>query len=281
MSLALTKIKSRIKSIDGAYKVTKAMKLVSTVKLQKWKGKMNESSIYTAKLKEISDDVLRCVDNIDSPLVKTNDDVNKDLFIVITSSLGLCGSYNVNIFHYLDSVKKDDDEIIVLGTKGLAHYEPILKNLNSDFKEYTSIKDEKVIKNLLRYSISGYENKKYRSVRIIYTHYKNSITFEVKDFRLLPLIKEESNSNIGFDPIFEPSKKELVEKIIPLVIENQLFSKLLESEVSEQGSRCNAMDNATSNAEELLDELQIEFNKARQGAITQEIVEIVAASKGM
>ena len=84
MSLALTKIKSRIRSIDGAYKVTKAMKLVSTVKLQKWKGKMNESSLYTSKLKEISDDVLKCDENIDSPYVKTNDEVKrktcKDIF---------------------------------------------------------------------------------------------------------------------------------------------------------------------------------------------------------
>lgn len=281
MSIALTKIKSRIRSIDGAYKVTKAMKLVSTVKLQKWKGKMNESSIYTAKLKDISDDILRCSEKIDSPFVKMNENIDKDLYIVITSSLGLCGSYNVNIFHFLDEIKKDSDEIIILGSKGLAHYEPILNNINTDFKDYSSIKDEKVIKNLLRYSLSGYENKKYRSVHLIYTHYKNSITFEVKDFRLLPLTKEENKKNIGYDPIFEPSKKELVEKIIPLVIENELFSKLLESEVSEQGSRCNAMDNATNNAEELLSELQIEFNKARQGAITQEIVEIVAASKGM
>lgn len=281
MSLALTKIKSRIRSIDGAYKVTKAMKLVSTVKLQKWKGKMNESSLYTSKLKEISDDVLKCDENIDSPYVKTNDEVNKDLYVVITSSLGLCGSYNANIFHFFDKIYKNDDEIIILGNKGLVHYEQILPNLNTDFKDYSSLKDEKIIKNLLRYILSSYENKKIRSVHIIYTHYKNSITFEVKDFRLLPLKTEKNNSNIGYDPIFEPSKKELVEKIIPLVIENQLFSKLLESEVSEQGSRCNAMDNATNNAEELLSELQIEFNKARQSAITQEIVEIVAASKGM
>lgn len=281
MSLALTKIKSRIRSIDGAYKVTKAMKLVSTVKLQKWKGKMNESSLYTSKLKEISDDVLKCDENIDSPYVKINDEVNKDLYIVITSSLGLCGSYNANIFHFFDKIYKNDDEFIILGNKGLVHYEQILPNLNTDFKDYSSLKDEKIIKNLLRYILSSYENKKIRSVHIIYTHYKNSITFEVKDFRLLPLKTEKNNSNIGYDPIFEPSKKELVEKIIPLVIENQLFSKLLESEVSEQGSRCNAMDNATNNAEELLSELQIEFNKARQSAITQEIVEIVAASKGM
>lgn len=281
MSLALTKIKSRIKSVSSAYKVTNAMKLVSTVKLSKWKNKMNESLIYTTKLKEISDIVFLNAKKNELNLFTKNNDVDKKLYIAVTSSLGLCGSYNVNMFNFIESKVNEQDDVIILGSKGISHFSNSHLNLINDFNDYSSIKDEKIFKRLLNFSIESFINGKYKEVHILYTHFKNTITFIPQDFQLFPF-KADNDKALNenhFAPLFEPSTKELIEKLVPLVIENEFYSKLLEAEVSEQASRCNAMDNATNNAEELLNELNIDFNKARQTAITQEIIEIVAASK--
>ena len=115
---------------------------------------------------------------------------------------------------------------------------------------------------------------------MIYSEYKNSLVFIPRDFKILPLHEVETDNN-GFSPILEPDEKSLVEEIVPIYIKTIVYSKLLESEVCEQAARCNAMDNATNNAKDLLEQLKIEFNKARQSAITQEITEIVSAANAV
>lgn len=280
MSQNVIKIKSRIKSVTGAYKVTSAMKLVSTVKLKQWKNKMLANKEYNRELKEVTDLLLTFSKNHKSPYLKPNSDTNKKLFIIISSTLGLCGSYNNNIFKVSDANLSKDDEVIILGEKGSAHY------ANEEFKRYDelasgyAIDKKEIINSISQFVLRKYRNGFYSEVHIIYSEYKNSLVFLAKDYKLLPLdfSKEETNE---YSPIIEPSSKELMESLIPFYIKTNLYSKLLESEVCEQGARSNAMENATNNAKDLLDELQIEFNKARQTAITQEITEIVAASKGV
>ena len=280
MSQAVTKIKSRIKSVSSAYKVTSAMKLVSTVKLKQWRGKMIAHKEYVQEVNEIVDLLLRYSENVSSPFMNINNKTNKKLYLVVSSTLGLCGSYNNNIFKVGDSVITGEDEAIVLGNKGLAHYKNGAFKVLEGFEGYASIDSKSVVDKITEYILNEYKKETYQEIHIIHSEYKNSLVFLAKDFKLLPLELEKKEGN-GVPPLMEPSASELVETIIPFYLRTVIYSKLLESEVCEQGASSNAMENATNNAKDLLDELNIEFNKARQGAITQEITEIVAASKAI
>ena len=276
----VVKIKSRIKSVTGAYKVTSAMKLVSTVKLKQWRNKMLANKEYTNQLNEVVDLLLTFSKNTKSPYLQINKNTTKKLYIIISSTLGLCGSYNNNIFKVSDSKITNEDEAIILGGKGIAHYSKGEFKIIEGFDESYSIQNTTLIRKMSDYLLDKYESGEYSEIHIIYSEYKNSLIFLAKDYQLLPLNHEQEEVN-DYPPIMEPSNKELIKTLVPFYVKTALYSKLIESEVCEQGARSNAMENATNNAKDLLDELKIEFNKARQTAITQEITEIVAASKAI
>ena len=280
MSQNVTKIKSRIKSVNGAYKVTSAMKLVSTVKLKQWRNKMLANKDYNQELKEVIDLLLLANLKVKSPFMSRNDNSEKKLFIIISSTLGLCGSYNNNIFKVSDSEITKDDEAIIVGGKGAAHYANGNFTKIEGFNDYSSLIDDELINKIVKFVSEEYLKKTYSEIHIIYSEYKNSLVFLAKDYQLLPLNLKFEESN-EYPPIMEPSPSKLIEELIPFYIKTNIRSKFLESAVCEQGARSNAMENATNNAKDLLDELNIEFNKARQGAITQEIIEIVSASKAI
>ena len=280
MGQNVVKIKSRIKSVTGAYKVTSAMKLVSTVKLKQWKNKMLANKDYNKQLDEVVDLLLTFSKKTNSPFMKINEKANKKLYVIISSTLGLCGSYNTNIFKVADAKITKVDEAIILGQKGIVRYSKEEFKVVEGFEDSTSYIAKDFVNRIKDYILKEYIKGTYSEIHIIYSEYKNSLVFFAKDYKLLPFIasKEESND---YPPIFEPSANELVDKLIPFYLETCLYSKLLESAVCEQAARSNAMENATNNAKDLLDELHIEFNKARQAAITQEITEIVSAAKAM
>ena len=280
MSQEVTKIKKIISSVSGDLKVTSAMKLVSTVKLKKWKNKMLSSRDYTDYLKGITDAVLAYAKKAKSPFSKANEGTDKNLYIVVSSTLGLCGSYNNNIFKLADVALKEKDDAIILGNKGIIHYENGGFTKILGFEEYNSIENTALINTMTSLITSEYLKGKYHEIHLIYSEYKNSLVFTPKDLMILPLAQVDTENN-GFGPILEPDETSLVNTLVPIYIKNIVYSKLLESEVCEQAARCNAMENATNNAQELLDDLRIEFNKARQGAITQEITEIVSAANAL
>lgn len=282
MSQNIVKIKSRIRSVTGAYKVTSAMKLVSTVKLRTWKSKMIANKRYASEVKVASDEVFNYLSDVDNVLVNGNKEAKKNLYVVVSSSLGLCGAYNSNIFKLAEANIKKEDDAIILGKKGLIHFNNGEFNAINQFASYESIKNTSTIRALSYYLIETFKKGEYKEVHLIYTEYRNPIVFTSRDITLLPLsTKDSKESVVGCGPLLEPSKEQLVETLVPFVVNNVVYSCLLESEVCEQASRSNAMENATENAEELLSDLQIEFNKARQGAITQEIIEIAAAANAL
>jgi F-type H+-transporting ATPase subunit gamma len=280
MSQEVIRIKKRISSVSGALKVTSAMKLVSTVKLKKWKNKMLSNREYSEQLKETTDLVLSFAKKAKTPFNIINENTDKNLYIVVSSTLGLCGSYNNNIFKLADVQLKEKDDAIILGNKGLIHYENGSFTKILGFSEYNSIENTSLINSLTSFLTSEYLKGKYHEIHLIYSEYKNSLVFLPKDVVILPLKRVDTELD-SFGPILEPDEKTLVEKLVPIYIKTIVYSKLLESEVCEQAARCNAMDNATNNAKDLLDDLRIEFNKARQGAITQEITEIVSAANAL
>lgn len=234
---------------------------------------------YADAIDEVTNKILKYTQKVKTPFNVSNDS-NKNLYIVVSSTLGLCGSYNNNVFKVADVAIKENDDAIILGKKGLIHYEHGEFSRVEGFNDYNSFNDTGIINSLIELIKREYLKGTYHEIHLIYSEYKNSLVFLAKDALILPLKKVESDE-LSFGPILEPSEEKLVETLIPIYLKTVVNSKLLESEVCEQGARCNAMDNATNNAQELLDNLKIEFNKARQGAITQEIIEIVSAANAI
>ena len=280
MSQQITKIKARIKTVSSALKVTSAMKLVSTVKLNRYKNKMLANREYSSRINEISDEVLKWA-KTESKYARKDNEINKKLYVIVSSTLGLCGAYNANIFKLADANVGKDDDLLVLGKKGLTHYDNGEYKLVLDFSNYHSIKDEQIVRDLSDYLIGQFLEGHYSEIHLIYSSYKNSIAFIPVDSLILPIKQESSENEIGFSPILEPNEETLLDNLVPLFLKATIYSKLLESEVCEQAARCNAMESATDNANEILDALNIEFNKARQAAITQEITEIVGAAEAL
>ena len=277
MAQQVARIKKRIKSVSSSYKITSAMKLVSTVKLKKWKSKMLANKEYALRIDEIARLVFSSVEESKSPYF-VNNKSDKNLYIVLSSSLGLCGAYNSNIFRLADAHIKERDDAIILGNKAISHYQNGVFTRIEDFKEYRNVSNVTIINNIVEYIESEYLKGTYQEIHLIYTSYKNSLVFHPVDYQILPLQIEE-NKQEGYPPIMEPNQEALIDVLVPIYLKNSVYAKFLESEVCEQAARSNAMENATKNAEELLNNLQIEFNKARQAAITQEITEIVGASQ--
>jgi len=281
MSQQITRIKQRIKSVTGALKVTSAMKLVSTVKLRKWKNKMLANNDYSSRISEITEEILSCAEKVKTPFTKTYPQIKKSLYIIVSSTLGLCGAYNSNIFKVAEVALKKEDDVIILGRKGLSHFENGQFTQVEDFHQYVSIEDNIIINHITNFVTTQYTKGQYHEIHLIYSEYKNSLVFLAKDAIILPVQQVSKNNALGFGPIMEPSPQELVDTLLNLYFKTFIYSKLLESEVCEQAARRNAMENATDNANELLDDLHIEFNKARQAAITQEITEIVGSAEAL
>ena len=277
MPQEVTRIKKRIKSVSSSYKITSAMKLVSTVKLKKWKNKILSNKDYALKIDEIASIVFSSIENSKNPFFQERK-ADKNLYIVLSSSLGLCGAYNNNIFRLADSKITEKDDAIILGNKAIAHYKDGAFNHIETFKDYSNVSNEKMINSIIEFIKTEYLKGTYQEIHLIYTSYKNSLVFHPVDYMVLPL-KVDLKNKAAYPPIMEPNQEALIDALIPIYLTNSVYAKFLESEVCEQAARSNAMENATKNAEELLENLQIEFNKARQGAITQEITEIVGASQ--
>ena len=284
MPESLVNTKRRITTIRSTEKITKAMKLVASVKYQRWKKYFEENKAYITGMNQTMLRTLAGVDFYEAgkPNILTSYNKDKTLYIVFTSTLGLCGAYNYNLFKALDPVLKQQDELFFIGTKGLSHYN------NKDFKKHTDYVDlldnftYSAVRRMRHQIVRLYKSQNYSKVVLVYTKYVNSLTFTPVLHQLLPLdpklegvdeVKKSLNP-----PIFEPDVQSVLEQILPHYIDASLYHKLIESELSELASRRNAMETATDAADKIQAQLQLEYNKARQNAITQEITEVVAGA---
>lgn len=284
MPESLVNTKRRITTIRSTEKITKAMKLVASVKYQRWKKYFEENKAYITGMNQTMLRTLAGVDFYEAgkPNILTSYNKDKTLYIVVTSTLGLCGAYNYNLFKALDPVLKKQDELFFIGTKGLSHYN------NKDYKKHTDYVDlldnftYSAVRRMRHQIVRLYKSQNYSKVVLVYTKYVNSLTFTPVLHQLLPLdpklegvdeVKKSLNP-----PIFEPDVQSVLEQILPHYIDASLYHKLIESELSELASRRNAMETATDAADKIQAQLQLEYNKARQNAITQEITEVVAGA---
>lgn len=276
------KIKTRIKSVDSTKKITKAMQLVAASKLRRCKERMIENREYAKYLKETVDSILASIENLDHPYLLHNETA-LPITIVFTSDMGLCGAYNGNVYKLLMNEVKKNEPLVVLGSRGISwakhngyHISEELYNVDEEGYE--------VIAALADKALELFTSGEIGSIRIVYTHFKNAVTFEPQLKVLLPVEKTEANRDDNpdnVDTIFEPAGEKILDDLVPMYLKSLLYSYWLETKTSEQASRQSAMESATDNAEELRDVLELEFNKARQAAITQEITEIVGGANAL
>ena len=275
MGQTLLQTKKRIASISSTYKITSAMKLVSTVKLRKLMSKMENYRYYVNEISSIFDALLTGNEQFKNIYFETNTS-KSNLYIVFSSSLGLCGSYNYNIFEILDDKINENDYLIIIGNKGKIHYKNFknIIDLNLNESSYDEMNEL-----LTEYILDNFAKGRFKEIYLVYTRYKNSITFIPTINQLLPISRNQTQK-VGYnaDVLIEPSKDEVLNLLIPLYVSSLIKGKILEAYTSEYASRRNAMENASDNAKEIIDELQLEFNKARQSQITNEIIDIVGAS---
>lgn len=279
-------LKSRIRSIQATKKITNAMELIATTKLQRQKNLMENNREYATYLSDTVRQILADNAGVDNKYLKYVEDTHP-LTILFTSDMGLCGGYNSNELKFLSEVVENkENPIIVIGSKGLPwlrakgfHIEN--EYIASDNLEYLEL--TKIITSVLE----RFVNKEITSIRIVYTKFANSVSFVPAVAKLLPITKEdmEKSSSTKEDPyvetLFEPSPDAILNDLIPMYVKSLFYSYYLETKTSEQASRRMAMENATDNAEELIGTLTLKFNQARQAAITQEITEIVGGADAL
>ena len=277
MAQSLHKTKRRIASVNSTKKITKAMELVATVKLKKFKDVMTRNSLYSDELINLIHTLFSsCEDSYDNKYIKEGKS-EETLYVIVNSNLGLCASYNNDVYNFvINNVPKEHSVICTIGLKGENFYS---KEGYKVIDEFTSLNEKLIYEDVLKfgnYLHNQFMANKYKRVELIYTKYVNSIKFIPTLITLFPIKNEEKQFKL--EPIFDPSISSLIESLVPIYVVSTIYQKFIESQVSEQASRRTAMENATDNADEIINNLTLEFNKARQAAITQEISEVVSGS---
>jgi len=280
----LKEIRNRITSVSSTMQITSAMKMVSAAKLKKAQDAITAMRPYSDKLTELLQNLSS---NLDSGSKLAEDrEVNKVLIVAISSNRGLAGAFNSNIIKgakHLAATKYAGKEVsfVTIGKKVndiLRKTHNVVMNNNEIFDELTFETVSTIAEDLMH----RFEEGQYDRIDIMYNKFKNAATQIVTIEQFLPIVSaaqdEDSNS---VDYIFEPSKEEIVEGLIPKALKTQLFKGIRDSVASEHGARMTAMHKATDNATELRDELKLQYNKARQAAITNEILEIVGGAEAL
>lgn len=279
-------IKRRRSSIQGTQQITKAMKLVSTVKLQRAKANAERSKIYFNCMYETVRNIFSRVGHIDHPYLVPGDSAKKAV-IVLTSNRGLAGGYNSNVVKLItrhETWKKEDLEIYALGNKGrdaLARNGYEIKGSYPDIMEEPAYADAMVLSKQL---LASFEKGEIGEIYLAYTSFKNTVVHEPKLLKLLPVEQETVEAEAPKAEAimnFEPEDVDALAMIIPKYITSLIYGAMMEAIASENGARMQAMDSATSNAEEMISDLSLKYNRARQGSITQELTEIIAGAEAL
>lgn len=280
MASNMQSIKRRIKSVESTKKITKAMQLVATSKLQKTRKQLEELKPYYSMVQETVAEILASNQNlIDNPYLKENPQ-GKTVYIAITSSLGLCGGYNANVLKTIADEIHDGDLVYMIGSKGAAYLTHRKIDFNHDYLHLNSTMDFREIVRLVGELTQMYQNQEIFKIKIIYTQFVNNLTFAPRVVTLLPVDTADFNDievTKKFT-IFEPSPNDVLNHLIPMYLQSIIYGYLVESVTSENASRRVSMENATDNAQELIEDLLLKYNQARQTAITNEISEIVAGA---
>ncbi|MBO5278328.1 MAG: ATP synthase F1 subunit gamma [Lachnospiraceae bacterium] len=277
-------IQRRKSSIQSTGQITKAMKLVSTVKLQKAKSRAEHTRPYSDAMYATVSEMLSKSSNIDHPYLRKGSS-DKKAVIVITSNRGLAGGYNTNITKLLTngSIPKEEIQVYAIGRKGKEILARRGYEIHADYSDVINEPMYQDAKEIGKTVLEAFTNGEIGEIYLAYTSFKNTVSHEPKLIKLLPIeVEERKETTERQVPMnYEPDEEEVLDVIIPKYVCSLIYGGLIESVASENGARMQAMDSATSNAEEMIADLSLKYNRARQGSITQELTEIIAGANAI
>lgn len=271
-------IKRRIKSVENTRKITKAMGLVATSKLTKVRRELIANEQYNKFCKEILKEVTSSLPE-DYESIYFNTSKGDKLYIVLTSDTGLCAGYNNNLAIHLNSILNKDSndfKVLIVGSKGISYVKRYGINTFSEYIDMPDIPTIKEVNKIYNDAIYLYLKREVSEVNIVYTEFISPVKQEVKSLRILPI---EGNSDYRSQYIIEPNEDAVLKNAMDMYLKSQLRNCMLSAKSSEQSSRMTAMNGATENANDILQQLHIKFNRIRQSIITQEISEIVGGAE--
>ncbi len=297
MGGSLKEVRDRIKSVQSTQQITKAMKMVAAAKLRKATQAITQIRPYADKLNSMLVNILSNLDGDVSISYGVERPVENALIVVMTSDRGLCGAFNSNVLKaavklvegkYADAHAAGKLSMLFLGRKGEAYFKKNYKNINFiddyvnifgklNFKDASEVADRIMV---------SFNDGTFDSVSVAYARFRNAAVQYFEGEQFLPVVEKEgientNDSSFNVDFIYEPDQKELLEELVPSILRTTLFRYMLDTDASQHGARMTAMDSATENAEELVKELKLSYNKARQEAITKEILEIVGGAAAL
>ncbi|KAA9331945.1 ATP synthase F1 subunit gamma [Adhaeribacter soli] len=291
---SLKEVRNRIVSVQSTQQITKAMKMVAAAKLRRAQDSIIRMRPYAQRLNNILTNLSELTGDTVSNPYTTKRDVNRVLIIAVTSDRGLAGAFNSNVMKGVNSLITEkyaaqmaagNVEFLAIGKKG---HEALAKKgykLNGDYTHVFANLSFDTVRVAAEFAMEGFRTGTYDQVEIVYNEFKNVATQIIRKEQFLPIEekpKDETAKNTNIpDYIFEPSKEEIIQTLIPKSLKIQVYKAVLESNASEHGARMTAMDKATDNAGELLKSLKLTYNRSRQAAITTEILEIVGGAEAL
>jgi F-type H+-transporting ATPase subunit gamma len=293
MAGQLKEVRNRIKSVQSTQQITKAMKMVSAAKLRRAQDAIVQMRPYARKLQEMLSNIVSNTEVEGGNTLAVERPVEKVLLLVVTSDRGLAGAYNANIIKLAKQIVRErysaqhsrgNVTVWSIGKKGFEHFSKIGGfNVNDSHKDiFLNLTFENVQK-ASQDAVQAFRNREFDRVEIVYSEFKNAATqrYVAEQFLPIPKAQNTGGSNVKADFIFDPSKEELIAELMPKILNTQLYKAILDANASEHGARMTAMDKASENANELLRNLKISYNRARQAAITTELTEIVSGAAAL
>jgi len=279
----LKDIRDRIKSVKSIQKVTKAMKMVAAAKMRKAQERMEQARPYSNSLSDIIQNILPDVDRDMLPLLDMRE-IKRKAYVIVCADRGLAGAFNTNLLKIsqreIDEFGKDNVDLFCVGKKARDHFTYRNYNVIESHVDFWAEMEFENAMMIGRSIIDHFIRGSVDEIHVVYNYFVNIGQQEVRSETLLPL-SYDTNEATGSDRLYEPSKEELVNTLIPRHLNVQMWKYLLESYASEQAARMLSMENATSNAQDMIKDLTLQFNKARQAAITTEMLEIVGGAEAL
>ena len=280
----LKEIRNRISSVSSTMQITSAMKMVSAAKLKKAQDAITAMRPYADKLTELLQNFSSNLDADNGSVFTKNRDIKNILIVAITSNRGLCGAFNSNIIKQANELAKNytkgNVSVMAIGKKANDSLSKEFKILSNESKIFDDLNFTNVAQ-IAQVLMNKFKDGSVDKIELVYNKFKNAATQIVTTEQFLPIVTSNDQINNNQDYIFEPSKVEIVKTLIPKSLKTQLFKAIRDSFASEHGARMTAMHKATDNATELRDQLKLTYNKARQAAITNEILEIVGGAEAL
>ena len=280
----LKEIRNRISSVSSTMQITSAMKMVSAAKLKKAQDAITAMRPYADKLTELLQNLSATLDADSGSKFADQREVKNVLIVAITSNRGLCGAFNSNIIkqanHLANSYQDKEVSVVAIGKKANDALSKDYQIIANESKVFDDLTFDNVAQ-IAEFLMEKFEDGSVDKIELVYNKFKNAATQIVTTEQFLPIVPSADGADANQDYIFEPSKADIVETLIPKSLKTQLFKAIRDSFASEHGARMTAMHKATDNATELRDQLKLTYNKARQASITNEILEIVGGAEAL